>query len=221
MTLVSFPIKFAVQSAHAAMAGMGISKMKKKDFIDYYEVLEVSPKATSETIERVFRYLAHRYHPDTSNTNDKEKFNRLVEANQVLKDPVARAEFDIEFAKYQSGKKELLNDASNSGDDTDERHQMLSLFYAKRKRSMKEPGMGLLAVEQILGCPEEVIEFYLWYFREKGWIKREESGLLAITAEGVDEIESRNRRWASDDRLIRDGRFDSGPQYKSVEMATN
>ncbi|NNC65504.1 MAG: DnaJ domain-containing protein, partial [Gammaproteobacteria bacterium] len=31
---------------------------------DLYEILEISPNASHETIERVFRYLAQRYHPD-------------------------------------------------------------------------------------------------------------------------------------------------------------
>ena len=37
---------------------------------DYYEILEVSPNANSETIERIFRYLAMRYHPDNRDTGD-------------------------------------------------------------------------------------------------------------------------------------------------------
>jgi curved DNA-binding protein CbpA len=39
--------------------------MEDPTFADYYEILEISPKADAGTIERVFRYLAGRYHPDT------------------------------------------------------------------------------------------------------------------------------------------------------------
>jgi hypothetical protein len=38
--------------------------MESTDFIDYYEVLEISPNANSGTIERMFRHLAARYHPE-------------------------------------------------------------------------------------------------------------------------------------------------------------
>src|ERR1700757_558620 len=31
--------------------------------IDYYELLQISPQANSETIYRVYRYLASRFHP--------------------------------------------------------------------------------------------------------------------------------------------------------------
>ena len=40
-------------------------------FIDYYETLEISPNANSGTIERMFRYLAQRYHPDNKDTGDR------------------------------------------------------------------------------------------------------------------------------------------------------
>ena len=38
--------------------------MSPKSDGDYYEVLQVSRNADFETIERVFRLLAKRYHPD-------------------------------------------------------------------------------------------------------------------------------------------------------------
>jgi len=35
---------------------------------DYYEILRVGPQADEETIERVFRTLAERFHPDNPGT---------------------------------------------------------------------------------------------------------------------------------------------------------
>jgi curved DNA-binding protein CbpA len=46
--------------------------MEASKFIDYYEVLEISPNANLGTIERMFRYFAQRYHPDNQDTGDKE-----------------------------------------------------------------------------------------------------------------------------------------------------
>ncbi len=178
--------------------------MKNEEFIDYYEVLEASSNANSETIERVFRYLAHRLHPDTSDNNSHDRFNKLVEAYDVLKDPKSRAVYDIEYRKHQQHKADLMNGAEKTGSDTVDRHRMLSLFYAKRRREMDNPGVGVMTLEQILGIPEEVLEFHLWYFREKGWVSREENGMLAITAEGVDQIEAANQSWATSNRLITD-----------------
>jgi hypothetical protein len=176
--------------------------MTNEEFIDYYEVLEISSNANSETIERVFRYLAHRYHPDTSETSDGDRFNLLVEAYETLRDPESRAHYDVEHRKYQEDKADLVRDSEAAGTDSVDRLRLLSLFYAKRRRDFKNPGLGLVALEQILGCPAEILEFHVWYLREKGWVERQDCGLLAISAAGVDEIEANGQRWATSDRLI-------------------
>jgi len=44
--------------------------MGKESFNDYYEALQLSPNADSETIERVFWMLAKRYHPDNDQTGN-------------------------------------------------------------------------------------------------------------------------------------------------------
>ena len=53
-------------------------------FTDHYEILEISPNANSETIERIFRYLALRYHPDNQDTGHLSRFNEIVEAHDAL-----------------------------------------------------------------------------------------------------------------------------------------
>jgi len=54
---------------------------------------------------------------------------------------------------------------------------------------------------RLLRTPVELVEFHLWYLRSKGWIERLESGMLAISAIGVDEIE-RSRLQLGEDRLL-------------------
>ena len=41
---------------------------------DYYELLQISPNAEPETIHRVYRLLAQRYHPDNRETGNAQKF---------------------------------------------------------------------------------------------------------------------------------------------------
>jgi curved DNA-binding protein CbpA len=57
------------------------------EFIDFYEVLEISPNANSETIDRIFRYFAQRYHPDNPESGDRARFDIVMEAYNTLKDP--------------------------------------------------------------------------------------------------------------------------------------
>ncbi|PIX09491.1 MAG: molecular chaperone DnaJ, partial [Flavobacteriaceae bacterium CG_4_8_14_3_um_filter_34_10] len=52
-------------------------------FIDYYNILGLDKKATTEDIKKAYRKLARKLHPDL-NPNDKEaqkKFQQLNEAN--------------------------------------------------------------------------------------------------------------------------------------------
>jgi len=41
---------------------------------DYYEILQISPNADTDTIHRVFQLLAARLHPDNPQTGDRDKF---------------------------------------------------------------------------------------------------------------------------------------------------
>ncbi|MCC6271625.1 MAG: hypothetical protein IT190_10140 [Microbacteriaceae bacterium] len=53
-----------------------------------------------------------------------------------------------------------------------------------------------MTVEELMKIPTELVEFHMWYFKEKGWIQREPSGPFSITHAGVDEIESREAKRA-------------------------
>lgn len=61
---------------------------------DLYEVMQLSPNADAETVSRVYRMLAFRYHPDNKETGNSEMFLRLSEAHQILSDAGKRANYD-------------------------------------------------------------------------------------------------------------------------------
>ena len=63
---------------------------------NYYEILGVSPSATSEEIKKSFRNLAMKYHPDKNRNSEesKQKFMKIVEAYEVLSDRQARKSYD-------------------------------------------------------------------------------------------------------------------------------
>ncbi len=170
-------------------------------FVDYYEILEASVSANFDTIERIFRFLAKRYHPDCSEHGDRQRFTQIVEAYETLRDPERRAAYDAKFESEKSEQSEIVREAGHASSDTADRHRILTLLYAQRRRDMKNPGIGISTLEHIMGLPMEVIEFHIWYFRQKGLVLREESGTLSITAEGVDKIEDGVEKQASRMRI--------------------
>ncbi len=65
------------------------------DFEDYYSVLGVDRDASQEDIQKAYKRLARKYHPDVNDDPDAEdKFKQLNEAYQVLKDPEKRKRYD-------------------------------------------------------------------------------------------------------------------------------
>ena len=178
--------------------------MSENSFIDYYEDLQVSSNADIETIERVFRLLAKRYHPDNNGTGNTEKFTRITEAYNVLSDPEKRAAFDVKYEKERVRQFKNLSEASCSeGFETDQRirHLILSVLYVEIRKDPSYPGVGLWQLEKLIGWPEKILEFHTWYLKEKGWIKPTDTGGYAITAIGVDVVEE-NELTLGKDRLI-------------------
>ena len=177
--------------------------------IDHYEILEISPNANSDTIERIFRYLALRYHPDNSDTGDLSRFSEIVEAHNTLKDPVKRAEYDLRHKDHSGDRWKLAEEASNTkGIERDAviQDKLLSILYVKCRQNINDPGIGHNELERVSGCPREHLEFHLWYLKAKGWIARLENGMLAITVEGVDRANSEHHHEIATKLLTRPNR---------------
>lgn len=173
--------------------------MEETEFTDYYETLEISPNANADTIERIFRYLAQRYHPDHPITANPLKFSDIVKAYEILRHPEQRAQYDLNYKRYLEYSSKLAEEASDKESlelDAVIQEKLLSILYVKRRRNMQNPGIGNLELERLSDCPREHLEFHLWYLKENGWIGRLENGLLAITVSGVDKAAmfTENRR---------------------------
>src|SRR5579871_5136192 len=172
--------------------------MEDSEFIDFYEVLEISPNANSGTIERMFRYLAQRYHPDNRETGNRHRFDVVLEAHDTLRDPAKRAQYDVRHKNHSEFRSKLAEEANGGLDrDIEIQNKLLSILYVKRRQNVRDPGIGDYTLERLLGCPPEHLEFHVWYLKEKGWIGRTDNGLLAITVAGVDRANSEQYRKAT------------------------
>ena len=73
-------------------------------FQDYYEILGVPRDASQDDIQKAYRKLARKYHPDVNKTKGaEEKFKKIGEANEVLKDPEKRKKYDMLGANWKAG----------------------------------------------------------------------------------------------------------------------
>lgn len=179
--------------------------MTTETFEDLYEVLGANPKADQETIERLYRFHAQRLHPDANAGKPIHEFTRVVEAYEVLRNPKTRSKYDEKFVQYKQNEVSLTGNPSRLDADCVDRHKLLSALYMQRRQNMRQPGMGDSSLEQLVGCTPDVLNFHLWYFKERGWIRREDSGAIAITADGVDQIEAAVQRQAEmENRLLLD-----------------
>jgi len=159
---------------------------------DFYEVLQLSPNADPDTIHRVFRALAQRYHPDNRESGHEETFKQVMTAYEVLSDPERRASFDAGRLNNNKTRWRIFDQPQSAvGVEAERRKRngVLSLLYTKRINEPHQPLMSLHEFEDLLGCPREHLEFTFWYLKDSGLIARTDNGRYAITVKGVDHAE--------------------------------
>lgn len=197
--------------------------MGMRGFTDYYEDLQISPNADMEMIERVFRMLAKRFHPDNKQSGSADKFNTLNDAYRVLSDPEKRAAYDVKYEQERAASWKIFEEASQADgfeDDNRIRQGILSLLYTARRRDATNPGMGIIELERYLSCPQEHMDFHVWYLKEKNWIRRTESGEWAITADGVDKAVETDR-FLRKDRMLPEPEGFSAASQSSKDSPTD
>jgi curved DNA-binding protein len=160
---------------------------------NYYDLLQINPRAEIETIERVYRILATRYHPDNQQTGDADRFRLLTEAYQLLRDPARRKEYDQQFEISPAGPLPVfLGKEFTDGIDSEAKIRIgvLCLLYSKRRANPDYAALSLLDMENIMGFPREGLLFALWYLRAKRYVVQDDRSSFIISAEGVDYLES-------------------------------
>lgn len=164
---------------------------QESQFVNHYEILQLNANADCETVERVYRLLAKRYHPDNAVSGDEVRFRAVREAFEVLSDPERRARFDVNYDEQCGTHWRIFEqDAALSDQARDQRifHGVLSLLYAARRRDPQDGGLGSLHLEEMLGVPREHLEFPIWYLKRRGYVETLTSGMYAITVEGIDSL---------------------------------
>ena len=173
---------------------------ENQPFVDYYRVLQVSPRCDAKRLETAYRRLAKAYHPDHAATADAAKFSDVVAAYKILRNAEYRSEYDIlhkantidddvaahVFDEVFVGEQDALTDA--------EAHEKILLtLYKKRRENAQNPGVLAFYIKEALHCSDEIFEFHAWYLKAKGFVERTEQNELAITVVGIDHVISVSR----------------------------
>jgi len=165
--------------------------------VDYYEVLQVSTGAEPETINRVYRILAQRYHPDNQATGDEDRFREITDAYNVLSDPERRARYDVAHQQRRQERWRLVAAGAEAENDFEVeqayRLTVLEVLYTRRRIEPDKPGIFTMELEQLIGRPREHLEFTVWFLMQKRYIVRDDNSNLQLTVEGAEFLEQNYR----------------------------
>lgn len=167
--------------------------MQPSHFVDHYEALQVSHNADADTIHRIYRILAQRFHPDNQETGNGDVFRALTEAYHVLADPEKRAAYDVHHRESRCIAWKVFDQSTAAqGVDAERRKRegVLCLLYRKRVLQPDQAAMNLKELEELLGVPKEHLEFTLWFLKENQQVQRTDNGRYAITLKGVEAAET-------------------------------
>lgn len=169
--------------------------MAKQD-VDYYEVLQLSDAAETETINRVYRIFAQRYHPDNRETGNEARFREITEAYHILSDPERRAQYDATNENRRRDRWRLVSEGAVSENNFEleqaVRLTVLEALYTQRRIEPHTPGIYLRELERMVGRPRENLEFTIWFLTQKKLISTDDSRMY-LTADGAEYLEDSYR----------------------------
>lgn len=177
-------------------------------FIDHYAVLQVLPDCSAKSLEAAYRNLAKKFHPDHPETADSDKFNAVIEAYRVLRNPEQRAAYDLQHglnspsAGFEPAQLEQEPENTSAANDADAHTKILLFLYRRRREHAQNPGVIRVYVQELLNCSDESFDFHVWYLKAKGFIETTEQGTLAITVQGVDHVISMSQATIAEKKLF-------------------
>lgn len=180
------------------------------DFVDYYDVLKVSPDCDGRILELAYHYFAKMYHPDNAETADPDKFSRVLDAYRALRDPDKREAYNRSYSRNSGsgagrtpmGADLSIDENAALGDAETHTHILLAL-YKRRRECADEPGVIGWFLQDMLNCSEDQFQFHIWYLKQKGFIEVTEQGTIAVTVDGVDHVISTCRTTLSETLLLK------------------
>ena len=161
-------------------------------FQDHYIVLGIDPNADSETIQAAYAKLAPKYHPSNAETGDRNKFEVLNQAYEVLSDPSLRASFDqVKGIDHEAGNPKFTGAEffSALAQGAVLRSAILCVLYDRRRVKSFKPSLSMRQLESILHGTAGELNFALWYLKQRGFVANDDKSSMEISVEGMDYLE--------------------------------
>ncbi len=137
---------------------------------DYYGILGVSCECNNKQLKSAFRKLAMQYHPDhnPSNKEAEQKFRKICEAYEVLKDPQKRAIYNQFY--HETLKDNDATFENNISQQNSRKKTSISKFAAYRPTIFL---IVLIIVLNVIKIPPELLPFIsihcLFYMSLRFW----------------------------------------------------
>jgi DnaJ family protein A protein 2 len=124
---------------------------------DYYEILKISKKATMDEIRSSYKNLAKQHHPDKG--GDKEKFQEIQTAYEILSDDNKKREYDFQRNNVNN------NAIPNFFHQQQHHHQQFPFNFFNFTANANE-GNGLKKRDEIYNCKINLKEVFFGTFRK-------------------------------------------------------
>ena len=162
-------------------------------FQDHYAILGIDPKSDSETIQRAYAELAHKYHPNNLATGGLEMFDAVNLAYEVLCDPERRSAFDKVKGVNQPATTPKFTGVGffdTLGREALLRAAILCVLYDRRLSEPSTPSLSIRHLELIVEAPVVRLNSALWYLKQRGLAASDDKSSLQITVDGMDFLET-------------------------------
>ena len=160
------------------------------NFQDHYLVLGVEANASSEAIQKAYSTLAARYHANSKDTADPEKFQAVTLAFEVLSDPSTRRMFDDLRPKDKEDTPEFRVDFFEAiAKEHYRRLTLLCMLYDRRRDRPVNGCLSMRHIEQMTNCTSEQLQLSIWYLKQRGYIVTDDKSNLQISVDGMDYLE--------------------------------
>lgn len=167
--------------------------MADEAFVDYYKLLDLSPKASPEEVERAVRSQLEHYDPESSSYGDAQCYELVKHARRTLTEAGLRAAYDKEHKKRMAESAAAGSLAAGTvRKEWKRRQDVLTALYLRRMDHPLSAVMSANDVARATGAPSAGdLEFAFWFLRDEGLAKRTENGAYEITSPGARWVEER------------------------------